>query len=76
MSLETLDEYGKLLKLQEVIMSLSPADWESICKHILIPNNENITVNKSGVLFNLMTLSRKSIQQIEQHIEHIQSVKI
>lgn len=67
--------YQELIKLQETIMNLSTTDWESICKHILIPNDENITINKNGVLFNLVTLSPKSIHQIHKHIEHIEHIK-
>ena len=66
--------YQDRLQLKTIIESLSKTDWESICRHILIPNEENITVNQNGVLFDLNTLSDDSISQINKHIRHIKQI--
>lgn len=63
--------YEYRLQLKEIILNLPKNACESICTHILIPNGENITVNQSGVLFDLNTISNHSIEQIKQYIDHM-----
>ena len=66
--------YEQKLKLRQEILSLSPDDWKSICSIILIPNNENLTVNENGVYFCLNNISNKSIQSIINYIQHRNNV--
>lgn len=70
------NKYNDRLNLKDIILNLSKNNMESICTHILLPNHENVTVNQSGVFFDLMTLSDTSIQQIKKHIDHIKQIKL
>lgn len=66
--------YEQKLKLRQEILSLTSDDWKSICSIILIPNNENLTVNENGVYFCLNNISNKSIQSIITYIQHRKNV--
>ncbi len=64
--------HQELLQLRADLLALSPDDWLSICKCILIPNDENITINKSGVHFCLMSISEQSISDMKKFLVHKQ----
>ncbi len=70
------EHYTRVEKLRDNIMKMKKDDWKSICLCILMPNNENITIGHGGVFFCIDKLSDKSIQQIEEYIEHSKTVKI
>lgn len=65
-----MDIYNQRVDLKQKILSLSNEDWKHICRLILIPNNENLTINRSGVCFCMMKLSDKSIESIQKYIEN------
>ena len=71
MQISNRKRYEERSKLREDILKLKPTHWTSICTGILIPNNENITINKSGVHFCLMSISNESIDKIKRFIKHI-----
>jgi hypothetical protein len=62
--------YNEKIKLKTQILKLSKDDWKAMCKYILIPNNEKITINQQCVCFCLLKLSEKSIKQIQEYILH------
>ncbi len=61
--------------LKERLLALTKDDWVSICTGILIPNHENITINKSGVFFCMLNLSDESVLKIKNYIDHKNTFK-
>lgn len=73
MTSESKFGYEYRLKLKKLIEEeLDESDWKCICKSILIPNEENITINKGGVCFCLNNISDDSVIKIKDYIEHKQ----
>lgn len=69
-------DYNERIKLKKDILNLSHTEWKDICSCILIPNNENITINRNCTVFDLMSVSDKSIIQIKKYINHTKNVKL
>ncbi len=67
---DSLFSYNDRLKLKKQILELTPSDWKNICQSILIPNQENITINRGGVFFCLTKICDDSILKIENYIKH------
>ena len=67
--MKQLDTYI-LEKIRDDLMKLEKDDWKGICTGILIANGEEITITKSGVTFCLMSLSQRTLEQIQQFISH------
>jgi hypothetical protein len=63
--------YEDKLKLKEEILKLNKNDWWNIYNNILEKNKEPITINKSGLLFDLINISNKSLNLIKDYIDNI-----
>jgi hypothetical protein len=67
----TFFTYEDKLKLKEEILKLNKNDWWNIYNNILEKNKEPITINKSGLLFDLINISNKSLILIKEYIDNI-----
>ena len=67
----TFFTYEDKLKLKEEILKLNKNDWWNIYNNILEKNKEPITINKSGLLFDLINISNKSLVQINEYINNM-----
>lgn len=65
--------YEDKLKLKEEILKLSKNDWWNIYNNILLKKNEPVTVNSSGLLFDLINISNESLSLINNYINNINS---
>ena len=63
--------YGDKLKLKEQIDILSKYDWIQIY-YILKNKEETFTINKNGLLFDLINISNDSLNLIKNYIDNIQ----
>ena len=63
--------YGDKLKLKEQIDLLSKYDWIQIY-YILKNKEETFTINKNGLLFDLINISNDSLNLIKNYIDNIQ----
>ncbi len=62
-----LSHADKLI-LKRNLMRMPKSDWEFICKCILLPNKESLTITKGGVFFCLMNISDKSVMEIQKFV--------
>lgn len=71
---DNINKYNEMKKMKKEILKLNKTDWESICKSILLPSNEKITITKRGVFFCLLNISEESINKINSYIRHKKKV--
>ena len=56
-------------KIKEEIMKLALNDWWYIYNDILKKNDEIVTINNSGLFFDLINISNKSLTMIKEYID-------
>jgi hypothetical protein len=60
--------YKDLTVIKDEMMKMDKNKWKEICVRILIPNEEKITINQSGVWFCMLSLSEKTIDAIKEFL--------
>jgi hypothetical protein len=63
-----LFDYQEKQKIKKQIMELSEEEWVNIF-YIIKNNNEQYTINKSGLLFDLINISNETLMKIKKYIE-------